>query len=39
MVIQGCEDPDEAVVMQRSGDEARKCPGLDHPGKNKKERP
>ena len=25
--------------MQRSGDEAKKCPGLDHPGQNKKEWP
>ena len=23
--------------MQRSGDEAKKSPGLDHPGQNKKE--
>ena len=23
--------------MQRSGDEAKKCPGLDHPGQSKKE--
>ena len=28
-----------AVVMQQSGDEPMKCPGLDHPGKNKKEWP
>ena len=27
------------VVMQRSGDEAMQCPGLDHPGKHKKEWP
>ena len=26
------------MVKQRSGDEAMKCPGLDHPGQNKKER-
>ena len=25
--------------MQRSADEGRECPGLDHPGQNKKERP
>ena len=25
--------------MQRSGDEAKKCPGLDHPGQNKKDWP
>ena len=25
--------------MQRSGDEAKKCPGLDHPGQSKKEWP
>ena len=25
--------------MQPSGDETKKCPGLDHPGQNKKERP
>ena len=25
--------------MQRSGDEAKKCPGLDHPGQSKKESP
>ena len=25
--------------MQRSGDETMKCPGLDHPGQNKEERP
>ena len=25
--------------MQQSGDEAMKCPGLDHPWQNKKERP
>ena len=24
------------MVMQRSSDEAMKCPGLDHLGKNKK---
>ena len=25
--------------MQRSGNETMKCPGLDHPGQNKRERP
>ena len=29
----------EAVVLQRSGDKAMECSGLDHPGKNKKEWP
>ena len=38
-LMQRCEDPHEAEVMQRSGDEAKKCPGLDHPGQNKKEWP
>ena len=29
----------EAVVVQRSRDEAMECPGLDYPGKHKKEWP
>ena len=37
--MQWCEDPDKAVVMRQSGDEPMKCPGLHHPGKNKKEWP
>ena len=39
VVMQRCEDPNEAEVMQRSGDEAKNCPGLDHPGQSKKEWP
>ena len=39
MVMQRCWDPEEAVVMQRCGDEAMQCPGLDLPGQNKKARP
>ena len=35
--MQSCSDPDEAVVMQRCSDEAMECPGLEHPGQNKKE--
>ena len=31
--------PDEALEMQRCGDDTMEGPGLDHPGKNNKERP
>ena len=30
---------DEAVHKQPRADEHKSCPGLDHPGQNKKERP
>ena len=39
VLMQIYRDPDEAIVMQRCGDEATECLGLDHPGQNKKERP
>ena len=36
---QWSSEEEEPVVMPQSADEAMKCPGLDHPRHNKKERP
>ena len=39
VVMQRYEDPDEAEELQPSGNGAKKCPGLDHPGQSRKEWP
>ena len=37
--MQSRGDQDEATHKQPRADEDKECPGLDHPGQNKKERP
>ena len=38
-VMQSRGDRDEAGHKQPTADEDKECPGLEHPGHNKKERP